>query len=43
MENDTEDQRLLALALVRTATDDGRRHSLDDVAAEFGIDAAEDP
>ena len=36
-----EDLRLLSLALVRTVTDDGGRHSLEDVAAEFGIDPAE--
>jgi len=36
-----EDLRLLGLALVRAVTDDGVRHSLDDVAAEFGIDLAE--
>ncbi|WP_210407959.1 type II toxin-antitoxin system Phd/YefM family antitoxin [Allokutzneria sp. NRRL B-24872] len=36
-----EDLKLLSLALVRTVTDDGARHSLDDVAAEFGIDPAE--
>ncbi len=36
-----DDLRLLALALARTITDDGERHSLDEVAAEFGIDPAD--
>jgi prevent-host-death family protein len=34
----TEDLRLLAAALVRMAADDGVRHELDDVLAEFGIE-----
>lgn len=33
-----ENIRLLAVALTRKATDSGVRHSLEDVAAEFGID-----
>lgn len=33
-----EDLRLLALALARIVTDDGVRHDLDDVAAEFGVE-----
>ena len=33
-----DDMRLLSVALARIATDDGVRHSLDDVAAEFGVD-----
>ena len=33
-----EDLRLFALALTRTITDDGKRYSLEEVAAEFGID-----
>lgn len=37
-----EDLRLLSLAIVRMFTDDGERHDLDDVAAEFGVDLSED-
>lgn len=33
-----EDKRLLAVALARIASDDGARHSLEDVATEFGVD-----
>jgi prevent-host-death family protein len=33
-----EDIKLLALAVVRTVTDTGKRVSLDDAAAQFGID-----
>ena len=33
-----DDVRLLSVALARMGTDDGARHSLDDVAAEFGVD-----
>ncbi len=33
-----ENVRLLGLAFARTLTDDGVRHTLDDVAAEFGVD-----
>lgn len=33
-----EDLRMFGIAAVRTLTDSGRRHDLDDVAAEFGID-----
>lgn len=33
-----EDLRLLGLALARTTTDDGARHSLESVAAEFGVE-----
>lgn len=36
-----DDLRLLALALARAISDDGARHSLDDVAVEFGIDPAD--
>ncbi len=32
------DLRLLSVALARTVTDSGRRYSLDEVAAEFGVD-----
>jgi prevent-host-death family protein len=47
LEERQEDFRLLALTLVRMATDRGARHDLDDVIAEFGytddeINAAED-
>lgn len=42
LEEREEELRMLAIALVRTLTDDGRRHSLDDVAAEFGIDLSEE-
>jgi len=37
-----EDLRMLSLAIVRMVTDDGSRHDLDDVAAEFGIDLTEE-
>jgi PHD/YefM family antitoxin component YafN of YafNO toxin-antitoxin module len=37
-----EDLRLFSLAIVRMFTDDGERHDLDDVAAEFGIDLNEE-
>jgi PHD/YefM family antitoxin component YafN of YafNO toxin-antitoxin module len=37
-----QDLRLLSLAIVRMFTDDGVRHDLDDVAAEFGVDLSED-
>ena len=33
-----DDMRLVSVALARMGTDDGVRHSLDDVAAEFGVD-----
>jgi prevent-host-death family protein len=33
-----DDLRLLSIALVRAAADDGRRHDLADVLAEFDID-----
>ncbi|MGH4026630.1 MAG: hypothetical protein ACRDRV_18820 [Pseudonocardiaceae bacterium] len=32
------DLRLLSIALARTVTDTGRRYTLDEVAAELGID-----
>lgn len=32
------DLRLLRVALARTVTDNGRRYSLEEVAAELGID-----
>lgn len=35
------DLRLMALAVIRSATDTGERHDLDDVAREFGIDLDE--
>ena len=35
------DLKLLVLAMVRSATDSGLRHDLDDVAAELGIDPSE--
>ena len=37
-----DDLRLMAVALARTLTDSGERHSLEDVAAEFGIDLEDD-
>lgn len=37
-----ENLQLWALALVRSMTDSGERHSLDDVAAEFGVDLNDD-
>ena len=33
-----DDLRLLSVALARTVTDSGRRYSLDEVAAELGVD-----
>jgi len=36
-----DDVRLMSVALARIATDDGVRHSLDDVAAEFGVDLSD--
>lgn len=33
-----DDMRLLGLAWARVLTDSGRRHALDDVIEEFGID-----
>lgn len=36
-----DDLKLMTASLVRLVTDDGRRHSLEDVAAEFGIDLDE--
>lgn len=33
-----EDLRLLGIALARTAADSGKRYSLRDVAAKFGVD-----
>lgn len=33
-----DDLRLLSIALIRSAADIGRRHALDDVLAEAGID-----
>lgn len=40
LEEMEDDLRLLSIALVRAAADDGRRHDLDDVLTEFGIDPA---
>lgn len=37
-----QDLRLLALTTVRLLTDSGNRHSVDDVAAELGVDLGED-
>jgi prevent-host-death family protein len=37
-----DDLRLLSIAWVRTLTDGGTRHDLEDVAAEFGVDLDED-
>lgn len=37
------DLRLLALAWARVLTDSGRRHRLEDVASEFGVDLDGDP
>jgi hypothetical protein len=36
------DLKLLSVAWVRTMTDNGNRHSLEDVATEFGVDLDED-
>lgn len=36
-----DDLKLMAASLVRLVTDNGTRHTLDDVAAEFGIDLDE--
>lgn len=38
---DYEDAALLAVAEARSAADTGERHSLDDVAREFGVDLGE--
>ncbi|WP_137724131.1 type II toxin-antitoxin system Phd/YefM family antitoxin [Prescottella subtropica] len=38
LEEAERDLKFLALTLVRVGTDSGRRHSLDDVVAELGID-----
>lgn len=37
-----EDLRLMSIAVVRMITDDGARHDLADVAAEFGVDLDEE-
>lgn len=37
-----EDLRLMSIAIVRMFTDDGTRHDLADVAAEFGVDLDEE-
>ena len=42
LEDLEEDLRLAAVALIRMATDSGDRYSLDDVAAEFGVDLDEE-
>ena len=36
-----EDLKLLVVAMVRAATDNGERHDLDNVASELGIDPSE--
>lgn len=36
-----DDLKLMAASLVRLVTDDGTRHAMEDVAAEFGIDLDE--
>lgn len=36
------DLRLLSVALARTVTDSGRRYTLDEVAAELGVDLDDD-
>jgi antitoxin (DNA-binding transcriptional repressor) of toxin-antitoxin stability system len=36
-----DDVRLLSIALARAAADSGRRHDLDDVIKELGIDPSE--
>lgn len=38
----SENLQLWALALVRSMTDSGERHSLEEVATEFGVDLDED-
>lgn len=38
LDDAAEDLRLLALSLVRTMTDDGHRHDLEDVIKDLGID-----
>lgn len=42
MDELADDLRLWALALTRVATDDGTRYTLDEVAAEFGIDLVDE-
>lgn len=41
LEEREENLRLWSAAIVRYATDDGKRHSLADVAAELGISASD--
>ena len=38
LESLEEDMKLVAIAWARTLTDSGERYSLDEVAAEFGVD-----
>lgn len=38
LEEREQDLKLLALSLVRVATDTGERHDLDDIIAELGIE-----
>lgn len=42
MRDQLEDLELATLALVRMATDDGTRHALDDVLAEYGVEVDDD-
>lgn len=42
MEEIEEDLMLMVATLARMMVDTGRRHSLDDVAAEFGVDLDDD-
>lgn len=42
LEEMEKDLRLMTIGLVRMVTDDGTRHRLEDVAAEFGVDLDED-
>jgi antitoxin (DNA-binding transcriptional repressor) of toxin-antitoxin stability system len=42
LESLEEDMKLMAVAWARTLTDSGERHSLDEVAAEFGVELDDD-
>lgn len=42
LESLEEDMKLIAIAWARTLTDSGERYSLDEVAAEFGVDLDDD-
>lgn len=43
MSDESEDEQLQFLAVVREGLDSGRRHALDDVLLSVGIDPGESP